>query len=74
MAKNNACVERIKSMRCWKQYTFEANQLKLPASTRIEIMGQKSKKNIFILAIFSTNEDARTIEHQAAIERKKGVS
>ena len=45
---------------------FNDNNLKLPKSTSIEVIGQNLKKEYFILA--------KTFEHQAAEGRRKNVT
>ena len=51
---------------------FQEKGLNLPNSTQIEICGQNSKKQPFVLVLFSKSSDARTFENQAAQARRKG--
>jgi len=45
---------------------YNDNDLKLPKSTSIEVRGQNKKKELVILALFSSVSEAKTFEHQAA--------
>ena len=53
---------------------YNDNDLKLPKSTSIEVRGQNKKKELVILALFSSVSEAKTFEHQAAEGRRKNVT
>ena len=54
------------------QSVFQEKGLNLLKSTRFETWGQDSKKQTFVLALFSNSSDARMFENKAVQARKKG--
>ena len=66
-AQASSIFSKVKTM-------FNDNNLKLPKNTSIKVRGQNRKKEYFILALFSSVSEAKTLEHQAAEGRRKNVT